>query len=171
MLGYTSFSLGGAASALDHVLPPSQGQMTVPPTECWVSTDLPRENSLHLAGWLQGSSSDEPLLLALAFVGTRLPTSLSLFHVLHERHSRPLRVQRLSQEDYDLVSSCSLSFSWYMEWLQIEINLMYQDIKSYCSSVAKPNAVLTLKWKRRAFLKRDPRRVLISLLPWTLLCN
>lgn len=150
----TSFSFGGAVSALDHILQPSQSQWPFTPSTVG-SLQASRRRilciwaaSCGVWGLMNSSCWYWPLS------EHHLLASQSLIPVLHERHSHPLIFWRRSQEDNELVSNCSLSFSWYMEWLQIEISFMYYDIKSYCFSVAEPNAVLILRGKGESFWKR-----------------
>lgn len=86
---------------------------------------LPKENSLHLGSQLQDSSSEEQLMSVLIHVRTPSPKPSVLIPCVTWERQPSLILQRRSQEDYELVSTCSLSFSWYMEWLQKEINFMY----------------------------------------------
>lgn len=148
MLGYTSFSLGGIVTALDHILQPSQGQMTGSPTESWISTDLRKENPLHLE-----ISFRVQLMLVLMLVGTPPPRLLVLIpHAAWE-----------TQPSFDILETFpgglwlgpqSLPLFLMVHGMISNRDQLYgfrhKALPFFCST-AKCRSYS--KWKRRVFLK------------------
>lgn len=73
--------------------------------------DLPVDHSLHRGDQLWDSGSKAWLGLVSTLIKSAPPDLSGLFPELQEGQSDPVMLQRRSQEDYESVSSCSLSCS------------------------------------------------------------